>query len=254
MDLRLDSSGRSTANGGSASAKASGGVFARRLFTECLGTFILVTVDCGGAVIAALSGGEVSPAARAAATGLVVLAMVYAMGDVSGAHFNPAVTSAFALRGVFPWRHVPPYILAQLLGAVAASMVLRVLFGNVAHLGATLPRLGVARAFGIEVILSTILVGISLGVATRHRVVGANAGIAVGGTVALCALFGRPVSGASMNPAGSLGPALVSATVGGLWLYVTAPFVGAAIATLLMGVVHHRRHAEERESARGEPK
>jgi MIP family channel proteins len=226
----------------------------RRLFTELLGTFLLVVVDCGGAVIAAMSGGEVTAVARSAATGLLIMAMVTTMGDVSGAHFNPAVTCAFALRGAFPWRLVPGYWAAQILGAVGASALLLVLFGNVDHLGTTLPHYGVARALGVEIILTTILVMVGLGTATRHRVLGPMAGIVVGGTVAMCSLFSRPISGASMNPARSLGPALVSGTLDNLWVYLVGPFAGAVVAFGIMTIVHHRKHEEERIAARGEKK
>lgn len=226
----------------------------RRLFTELLGTFLLVTVDCGGAVIAAMSHGEVTPVARSAATGLLIMAMVTTMGDVSGAHFNPGVTCAFALRGAFPWRLVPGYWVAQLLGSIAASVLLLVLFGNVDHLGTTLPGYGAARALGIEIVLTTMLVMVSLGTATRHRVLGPMAGIVVGGTVAMCSLFSRPISGASMNAARSLGPAIVSRTWDDLWIYVVGPFAGAFLAYGIMAVVHHRKHEEERIAALGEKK
>ena len=226
----------------------------RRLFTELLGTFLLVVVDCGGAVIASLSHGQVTPAARSAAMGLLIMAMVTTMGDVSGAHFNPSVTCAFALRGAFPWRLVPGYWLAQLLGAITASGLLLLLFGNVDHLGTTLPGYGAARALGVEIILTTMLVMVSLGTATRHRVLGPMAGIVVGGTVAMCSLFTRPISGASMNPARSIGPALVSGTLEGLWIYIVGPFAGAVLAFGIMHIVHHRKHDEERIAALGEKK
>jgi MIP family channel proteins len=229
-------------------------VTARRLFTELLGTFLLVFVDCGGAVIATMSDGAVTPIARSAATGLLIMAMVATMGDVSGAHFNPAVTGAFALRGAFPWRLVPGYWAAQVLGAVGASAVLLALFGNVEHLGTTLPHYGVGRALAVEIVLTTMLVMVGLASATRHRVLGPTAGIVVGGTVAMCSLFSRPISGASMNPARSLGPALVSGTLEHLWIYVVGPFVGATLAFAIMTVVHHRKHEEERIAALGEKK
>jgi MIP family channel proteins len=229
-------------------------VGARRLFTEALGTFLLVTVDCGGAMIASMSDGAVTPIARSASTGLLVMAMVTTMGDVSGAHFNPAVTSAFALRGAFPWRLVPSYWAAQILGAVAASAMLLGLFGNVEHLGATMPHFGVLRALAMEIVLTTMLVMTSLGTATRHRVLGPMAGIVVGGTVAMCTLFARPISGGSMNPARSLAPALVSGTLDNIWIYIAGPFAGALLGWAIMHVVHHRKHDEERIAALGEKK
>ncbi len=229
-------------------------VVVRRLFAETFGAFALVTVDCGGAVIANLSGGEVTPAARSVATGLLIMAMVYSVGDVSGAHFNPAVTLGFALRRAFPWRSVPAYWLAQVLGTTLAALLLRATFGNVDHLGATAAHYGWGPAFVIEVFLTALLVFVALGTATRHRVLGANAALAAGGTVALCALFARPISGASMNPARSLGPALVSGELRDLWIYLTAPFVGAVLGTLVVYLVHPRKHASEREAAAGEMK
>jgi aquaporin Z len=230
------------------------GLHARRLFTELVGTFLLVTVDAGGAVIAWVSGGEVTPEARSLATGLVIMAMVYAMGDVSGAHFNPAVTFAFALRRAFPWNRVAGYWCAQLLGAVLAAIALRATFGNVAGLGSTHPGFGSSRALAMEIVLSGILVLVILGTSTRHRVIGPNAAIASGGAVALCSLFSRPVSGASMNPARSLGPAIVSGELASVWIYALGPLTGGTLAVLIMMIVHSKRHREEREAAGGENK
>jgi MIP family channel proteins len=226
----------------------------RRLFTEAFGTFLLVIIDAGGAVIAQLGGGEVTPEARSLATGLLIMAMIYAMGDISGAHFNPAVTFAFALRRVFPWRLVPTYWLAQIMGAFTATFTLRALFGDVADLGATLPRLGMVRALAMEVILTCILVSMIIGTATRHRIVGPNAALAAGRAVALSSLFARPVSGASMNPARSIGPAVVSGRTEALWIYVAGPLAGALLATLVMFVIHSQKHRYERKAAQGEEK
>ncbi|HTR55091.1 MAG TPA: aquaporin [Kofleriaceae bacterium] len=225
-------------------------IVARRLLAECFGTLLLVAVDCGGAVIGSLDG-EITSVARSAATGLLVMTMIYAIGNVSGAHFNPAVTCAFAMRGVFPWRRVPLYWIAQLVGAFLGVGLLRWMFGDVAHLGTTLPSFGATRGFGMEIVLTMILVSVVLGTATRHRSVGANAAIASGGAVALCSLFSRPVSGASMNPARSLAPAVVSGELRDLWIYLVAPFVGAALATLTMRVLHAHKHRSEREAAEG---
>ena len=222
----------------------------KRLLAESFGTLLLVVVDCGGAVIGSLDA-EVTAVARSTATGLLVMVMIYSIGNVSGAHFNPAVTTAFALRGVFPWRRVPLYWAAQLAGALLGAGLLCWMFGNVEHLGATLPRFGVVRGFGIEVLLTLILVSVVLGTATRHRSIGANAAIASGGAVALCSLFSRPISGASMNPARSLAPAVISGELHDLWIYLVAPFVGAALATLTMRVLHSHKHLSEREVAQG---
>jgi aquaporin Z len=225
-------------------------LFVKRLLAECFGTFLLVMVDCGGAVIGSLDA-EITAVARSAATGLLIMVMIYSIGNVSGAHFNPAVTTAFALRGAFPWRRVPVYWVAQVAGAFVGACLLRWMFGNVEHLGATLPHFGAARGFGMEVVLTVILVSVVLGTATRHRSIGANAAIASGGAVALCSLFSRPVSGASMNPARSLAPAVVSGELHDLWIYLLAPFVGAAVATLTMRVLHSHKHKSEREAAQG---
>jgi aquaporin Z len=223
---------------------------AKRLLAESFGTFLLVSVDCGGAVIGSLDG-EITSVARSMATGLVVMVMIYSIGNVSGAHFNPAVTTAFALRGAFPWRRVPAYWGAQLAGAFAGAGLLRWMFGNVEHLGATLPHFGAVRGLTIEVLLTVILVSVVLGTATRHRSIGANAAIASGGAVALCSLFSRPISGASMNPARSLAPAVMSGELHDLWIYLVGPMVGAALATLTMRVLHSHKHKSEREAAQG---
>ena len=168
----------------------------RCLFAEFFGTAALTTVAAGGEVIAALSGGEVSHDARAIAPGLLVMALIYAIGDVSGAHVNPAVTLAFALRRDFPWRKVPAYWIVQIAGALGASWLLRALFGDVAHLGANQARHGVGVALVMEILLSGLLMTVILGTATRNRLIGPNAAIAVGGTIALCGLFAAPISGA----------------------------------------------------------
>ena len=226
-------------------------LLARRMLAESVGTFFLVSFDSGGAIVSALSHGDPSPGARSAAAGLVVMALAYAMGDVSGAHFNPAVTLAFALRKDFPWARVPFYWAAQLLGAFAAAGSLLVLFGDVEHLGATLPRMAPSLAFAAELLASTLLVAIILGTATRHRVLGANAALASAGAIAVGGLIARSVSGASMNPARSLAPAVVSGTLSHVWIYLIAPLLGAMVATLLMAVIHSHKHRGEGEAARG---
>ena len=235
MRIRTPTRGPSSSNG---------------LLAESFGTFLLVLVDCGGAVIGSLDG-EITAVARSAATGLLIMVMIFSIGNVSGAHFNPAVTTAFALRGVFPWRRVPVYWVAQVAGAFFGAWLIGWMFGNVEHLGATVPHFGVVRGFLMEVVLTVILVSVVLGTATRHRSIGANAAIASGGAVALCSLFSRPVSGASMNPARSLAPAVVSGELHDLWIYLLAPFAGAALATLTMRVLHSHKHKSEREAAQG---
>jgi aquaporin Z len=161
----------------------------------------------------------------------MVMAIIYFMGMVSGAHLNPAVTLSFASRGNFPWRRVPAYIIAQFAGAVLAALFLRALFGNVAHLGATLPgATPLGTALVIEAVLTMGLVSVVLGTASGARNIGANAAIAVGGYIALAGLWAAPVTGGSMNPARSLGPALVSGSWYGWWVYLVGPVVGGLLA------------------------
>ena len=184
----------------------------RRLFAETWGTFLLVVVAAGGGVVAAKSGGAVTLGMMVVAPGLMVMAIIYFMGTVSGAHLNPAVTLAFAMRGNFPWRRVPGYVLAQVIGGVAAALFLRVMFGTIGELGATMPGSGVGggKALAIEVMLTAGLVNTILGTASGARNIGTNGAIAVGGYIALAGLWAAPISGASMNPVRSLAPDLVS--------------------------------------------
>ena len=225
---------------------------ARALVAEVFGTFALTLVAAGGLVISAVSHGQVDATARALASGLLVMAMIYAIGDVSGAHINPSVTLAFALRGDFPWRHVPLYWLAQLAGALISPALLLILFGNVAHLGTTVPHAGRGTALAVEIVLTMLLNSVILGTATRGRIVGPNAALPVGATVALAGLFAGPISGASMNPARSLGPALVSGTLATVWIYLVGPFLGAGIAVLLTWAHHGGRRSGERTVAEGD--
>jgi len=169
--------------------------------------------------------------------GLVIMAMIYAVGHISGAHFNPAVSFAFALSRHFPWRLTLGYWTAQLLGALAAAAVLRGSLGNIAHVGATLPTGSQGQSFLWELVLSFFLMFVIIAVATDTRAVGEAAAIAVGGTVGLDAMFGGPISGASMNPARSLGPAVVSGDLHAVWLYLVAPIAGAALAALTYQVI-----------------
>jgi aquaporin Z len=200
------------------------------LFAEFLGTFALVFAGTGAVVIDAVTGGGVSHAGISMTFGLIVMAMIYSLGGVSGAHFNPAVTIGFFVAGRFRGKRVGPFIACQLAGAIMASILLRLLFGDVAHLGATLPLGSAMQSFVLEVVLTAILMFVILSVATGSKEQGLMAGIAIGGTVALEAMFAGPICGASMNPARSFAPALVSGHLAFLWLYVTAPFIGASIA------------------------
>ena len=197
----------------------------RRLFAEMLGTFFLVLVAAGGGVVNARFGGHVIPAAaQVVAPALMVMAIILFMGTVSGAHLNPAVSLAFALRGDFPWRRVPMYVLAQLAGAVLAPLLLRALFGRYGHAGLTLPEAGISDPVAMfwELVLTTGLVSVILGTASGAQQVGSLAALGVGSFIALAGLIGAPVSGASMNPARSLGPALVTGDWTAWWVYLVA--------------------------------
>jgi len=202
----------------------------RRLFSELLGTFALVLVAAGGGLLHAK--GQISLAAAVVAPGLMVMAIILFMGAISGAHLNPAVSLAFALRGDFPWKRVPGYIIIQLIGATLAALFLRWVFGNVEHLGATLPGPGYQdwQALLMEIVLTLLLVSVILGTASAAQNVGPIAALGVGGYIALAGLWAAPVSGVSMNPARSFGPALVSGYWTSYWVYVVGPITGALIA------------------------
>lgn len=202
----------------------------RRLFSEVLGTFFLVLVAAGGGLLHAK--GQISLAAAVVAPGLMVMAIILFMGAVSGAHLNPAVSLAFALRGDFPWKRLPGYIIVQLIGASLACLFLLAVFGNVEHLGATLPGAEYHdwQALLMEIALTAGLVSVILGTASAAQNVGAIAALGVGGYIALAGLWAAPVSGVSMNPARSFGPALVSADFTSYWVYVIGPIAGAMIA------------------------
>lgn len=210
--------------------------FVRALGAETLGTFALVFVGAGAIMVDA-EGGGLGTVGVALAFGLVVMAMVYALGHVSGAHLNPAVTLGFALSRHFSIRRVPAYWVAQIVGAIAAAVTLRASLGDVANVGATMPSGSQAQSFLWEVLLTAILVVVVTAVAIDTRAVGESAALAIGGTIALGSLVGGPISGASMNPARSLGPAIASGESSSLWLYLTAPFVGAAVGALAYQLV-----------------
>lgn len=223
------------------------------LLAEVLGTFLLVFVDAGGAAIAALAGAEVSHEARAIATGLTVAAIIYTFGPRSGTHINPAITLAFAARGSFPWRMVPPYWLAQLTGASLAALMLALLFGQSAVGDAvTEPNLDVTPAFIMEVALTFMLASVVLGTAIRVKKIGPHLALASGITVMACVMFARPVSDASMNPARSFGPAIVAGELDALWIYLLAPAIGALLAVAIARLVHGPRGTDEIEAAVGE--
>jgi aquaporin Z len=212
----------------------------RRLFSELFGTFLLVLVAAGGGLLHAQ--GQISLASAVVAPGLMVMAIILFMGAVSGAHLNPGVSLAFAMRGDFPRRRVPGYIIVQLLGATLASLFLLAVFGDVGHLGATLPGPGYEnwQALLMEIALTAGLVSVILGTASAAQNVGPIAALGVGGYIALAGLWAAPVSGVSMNPARSFGPALVGGDFASYWVYVAGPLAGAAIAVAFAYVLRGR--------------
>jgi aquaporin NIP len=204
---------------------------ARALVAEAIGTFALVFAGAGAVMVDAKTH-ALGQVGIAITFGLVIMAMIYAVGHISGAHFNAAVSFAFALTRHFPWPRAAAYWLAQFVGAVAAAAILRGSLGNIAHVGATLPSGSQGQSFLWELVMTFFLMFVIMAVATDTRAVGEAAAIAIGGTIGLDAMFGGPISGASMNPMRSLGPALVSGDLRGLWVYILAPLVGAALGGL----------------------
>ena len=210
----------------------------RRLTAETFGTFALVFVAVGGDAMAVVSGGEVSVAARAVAPGLMVAALIYAIGDASGAHLNPVVSLAFTLKRLFPVAWLLPYWASQAVGAIAAVLAVRWLFGDAVRAGVTTPHVADGTALVLEAILTTLLVTVILGTADRYRIVGPDAALAVGATIALCGLIALPIDGASMNPVRSLAPALITGDTGNVWIYVAGPLIGAVLAVVVTRVIH----------------
>jgi aquaporin Z len=206
----------------------------RRLFAEVFGTFFLVVVAAGAHVVNVASFGAVSRVAAVVAPGIMVMSIILFMGAVSGAHLNPAVTLGFAARGDFPWRRVPGYVAAQLLGATIACAFLWLMFGKIGMLGATEPGIGISdsQAMIMELVLTLGLVSTILGTASKAQSVGALAAVAVGGYIALAGLWASPISGASMNPARSFGPDLVLLNFSHYWVYVVGPVAGALMAVV----------------------
>jgi aquaporin Z len=207
----------------------------RRLLAEFTGTFLLILVACGGGVVNAASGGHVGRDAAAVAPGIMVIIAIIAIGATSGAHMNPAVSESLAARGNFPWHRVPGYILAQVVGALCAAGGLRLAFGNVGGLGTTAPApwAGDGAALLAEIVLTFGLMTVIFGAASWPRNNGHNAAIVIGGYVSLAGLWASPVSGASMNPARSLAPEIVSGNLNGWWIYVLGPIAGGLLAVLL---------------------
>ncbi len=210
----------------------------RPYIAETFGTFALVFAGTGAIVINDVSGGTVTHGGIAFTFGLVVLAMIYAVGEVSGAHLNPAVTIGFFLARRFPGRRVLPYIVSQCTGAFLASGLLHLLFPSSATLGTTLPAGSAVQSLILEFVLTLLLMFVILSVSTGAKEKGITAGIAVGAVIAFEAMFAGPISGASMNPARSLAPAVVSGHLAGLWVYLAAPVLGAATAVLACRCIH----------------
>jgi len=228
---------------------------AKRLVAELVGAFGLTAVAGLGDVAGFVTGGAVTPVARAIAPGLFVMAFIYAIGDVSGLHINPVVTLGFTLKRLFPARWLPAYWIAQLVGATLAGLVLVLLFGHDAATHAVTEPHGIEPwvALALEILLSGVLVAVILGTADRAHLVGPNAAIAVGATIILCGLVALPLEGASMNPVRSTGPAIATLDFGSLWIYWVGPIVGSLLAAAFMDFVHSERHDQEmaEQAARG---
>jgi len=200
---------------------------------EFVGTFALVFAGTGAIIVNQETGGVITHVGIAITFGFIIMSMIYAFGDVSGAHFNPAVTIAFTVARLFKTSLVLPYILSQVAGGVMASFVLKVLFPLNQSLGVTFPAGSEMQSFILEIILTFFLMSVVLSVSKGSKEKGMFAGLAVGGTVLLDAMFGGPISGASMNPARSLAPALVTGNFAHLWLYLVAPVCGSLLALLI---------------------
>jgi aquaporin Z len=211
----------------------------RRLFSELLGTFLLVMVAAGGGMMGRAFPGAIGRSAAVVAPGLMVMAIILFMGKVSGAHLNPAVSIAFALRRDFPWRRVPGYIIVQLIGATLAALVLHAVITVSATYGSNYPAHGHSdmAAFWMELLLTAGLVSVILGTASGAQNIGLFGALGVGGYIALAGLWGSPISGASMNPARTFGPDLVSTTFTGYWIYVAGPLAGAILAVIIAFVL-----------------
>ncbi|MGC2182877.1 MAG: aquaporin [Terriglobales bacterium] len=225
----------------------------RRVFAETWGTFLLVLVAAGGGVVAAMSGGRVTLGMIVVAPGLMVMAIIYFMGAVSGAHLNPAVTLAFAVRRNFPWQRVPGYVVGQVIGGIGAAAFLRGMFGTVGALGATLPGRGVTsvKALAMEVVLTAGLVNTILGTASGARNIGTNGAVAVGGYIALAGLWAAPITGSSMNPVRSLAPDVVRGDLYTTWIYLVGPVIGALIAVGFEWILKGKPTAAGRIAAQG---
>jgi len=211
----------------------------KKYLAEAIGTFALVFCGTGAIIINDISGGTVTHLGIALTFGLIILGMIYALGDISGAHFNPAVTLGFTVAGEFPAKQIVPYIIAQAIGAFLASSLLKYLFPQNIHLGATIPSGTDMQSFWLEIVLTYFLMLVIIRVATGSKETGIMAGIAIGSIVGLEAAFAGPISGASMNPIRSLAPAVISGDLHSLWIYLTAPLIGSVLAILTNKLLKH---------------
>ncbi|MGO9935566.1 MAG: MIP/aquaporin family protein [Steroidobacteraceae bacterium] len=228
----------------------------RRLFAEGWGTFLLVVVAAGAGVVSARSGGAITLSMKVVAPGMMVMAIIYFMGAVGGAHLNPAVTLAFAVRRNFPWRRVPGYVAAQFVGGIVAAVFLRAMFGTIGLLGATIPGQGVSeiKALIMEILLTTGLVSTILSTASGARNIGSNGALAIGGYIALAGLWAAPVSGASMNPVRSFAPDLIRGDLITTWIYIVGPVLGALVAVGFEWILKGKATAAGTLAAQGETK
>ena len=217
----------------------------KNYIAEFIGTFAMVFCGTGAMTINEVTGRDVTHVGIGITWGLIVMAMIYAFGEISGAHFNPAVSIAFAYAKKFSWKEVPKYIFFQIAGAFAASLLLMWLFPKSELLGATIPSVDVWRAFVLELILTFFLMVVIINVSTGSKETGMMAGIAIGGVVLLEALFAGPITNASMNPARSLAPNIVSGNIEGIWLYILAPIIGALLAVVSCKFVKHENCCDE---------
>jgi MIP family channel proteins len=225
----------------------------RRLAAEFVGTYFLVMVAAGIEVVAVMRPGQIDRSMKAFASGMVVAAMIYALGDVSGAHLNPVVTLTFGLRRAFEWRLVPAYWVAQLGGAIAAGFTIRHLLGTVGDVGINhLEGLSATKGLFIEALFTSLLIIVILNVAHKHSLLGTDAALAVGATIAVCGLVGGELTTMSMNPARSIGPAIAAGTTRDLWVYVLGPAIGALAGLGIFCLLRPHRNPDEFEAAGGD--
>ena len=217
----------------------------KKYISEFIGTFIMMFCGTGSMTINEVTGGDVTHVGIGITWGLIVMAMIHAFGEISGAHFNPAVSIAFAYAKKFSWKEVPIYIFFQVGGAFAASLLLMWLFPESKLLGSTIPSIDLGRAFVIEILLAFFLMVVIINISTGSKEVGIIAGIAVGSMILLEAVFAGPITNASMNPARSLAPNIVSGNYHGLWIYMIAPILGMLLAVVSCKLVKHENCCDE---------